>query len=330
MGDRHDCLAWHERYIASSAWLLASFHSCMLAACHESIAASLQLQSLPFPPSAIATDLNIGQPQFQTSLRQLAGMSDGERIWKLWQHVRKHKPLIQCITNYVSTVCAPELAGHSLAQRGVDKWMCWQDIMANVLLAAGASPAMVHSAAEVEDFSPLTSALLINVGTLTPDWVEGMTLAGAVACMHAMCSCDSIMNLRSVHVQPRLRRNMASLGCSIPLPPAQLPTELRHDHHNAIDVMLPCSRCADRGWSSQAISKLVKLQPAVIRGNASEIMAVAGSGTLTRGVDSTAAVTDAASSAQQLALGASCVVAVSGATDLVQACSGSMSTLCCL
>ena len=40
--------------------------------------------------------------------------------WELWQKVRSEKPLIQCITNFVS-----------------------MDFMANTLLAAGASPAMV-------------------------------------------------------------------------------------------------------------------------------------------------------------------------------------------
>ena len=60
--------------------------------------------------------------------------------------------------------------------------------MANVLLASGASPAMVHSINEAEDFSPLISALLINVGTLTPDWVEGMSLAGARPCIMSSAS----------------------------------------------------------------------------------------------------------------------------------------------
>lgn len=43
--------------------------------------------------------------------------------------VIQKRPLVQCITNFVS-----------------------MDLMANVLLAAGASPAMAHSLDEVEDF----------------------------------------------------------------------------------------------------------------------------------------------------------------------------------
>ena len=35
-----------------------------------------------------------------------------------------------------------------------------------------------HSAQEVEDFVKIASALLVNVGTLTSDWTNGMMLAG--------------------------------------------------------------------------------------------------------------------------------------------------------
>ena len=35
-----------------------------------------------------------------------------------------------------------------------------------------------HSAQEVEDFVKIASALLVNVGTLTSDWTDGMMLAG--------------------------------------------------------------------------------------------------------------------------------------------------------
>ena len=35
----------------------------------------------------------------------------------------------------------------------------------------------VHCAQEAADFQKIASALLINVGTLSPDWVEGMQLS---------------------------------------------------------------------------------------------------------------------------------------------------------
>ena len=39
----------------------------------------------------------------------------------------------------------------------------------------------VHSKEEVEDFMKIASALLVNVGTLSPAWVESMHLAAAAA-----------------------------------------------------------------------------------------------------------------------------------------------------
>ena len=62
----------------------------------------------------------------------------------------------------------------------------------------------------------------------------------------------------------------------------------------------------------------MKLKPTVIRGNASEIMAVAGAaGATTKGVDSTAEAEDALEAGKQLAREAGCVVAITGAVDLV-------------
>jgi hypothetical protein len=43
--------------------------------------------------------------------------------------------------------------------------------------AAGASPAMVHSGEEVDEFMQIASALSVNIGTLSPAWVEGMRKA---------------------------------------------------------------------------------------------------------------------------------------------------------
>lgn len=68
----------------------------------------------------------------------------------------------------------------------------------------------------------------------------------------------------------------------------------------------------------QTIVSLLKLKPTLIRGNASEIMAVAGAtGAVTRGVDSTALPSDALESGKQLAKKYECIVGISGAEDLV-------------
>lgn len=50
-------------------------------------------------------------------------------------------------------------------------------VSANVLLALGASPAMVHAAEEVEDFVAISDALAVNIGTLSPAWVAAMRAA---------------------------------------------------------------------------------------------------------------------------------------------------------
>lgn len=57
--------------------------------------------------------------------------------------------------------------------------------------------------------------------------------------------------------------------------------------------------------------------PQVIRGNASEIMALAGAAVKTKGVDSSAAAHDAGKAAVDLARSFNCVVVVSGAVDLI-------------
>lgn len=72
--------------------------------------------------------------------------------------VREQRPLVQCLTNYVS-----------------------MDVAANVLLAAGASPAMVHTEEEAGEFAGLADAVYVNIGTLSPPWVQGMRAAVGAA-----------------------------------------------------------------------------------------------------------------------------------------------------
>jgi len=51
------------------------------------------------------------------------------------------------------------------------------NITANALLSIGASPVMAHALEEVEDMVRLSSAVVINIGTLSPAWVEAMKKA---------------------------------------------------------------------------------------------------------------------------------------------------------
>lgn len=62
---------------------------------------------------------------------------------------------------------------------------------------------------------------------------------------------------------------------------------------------------------------LLALNPAVIRGNASEIIRLSGGASSSRGVDSTAQTESAVDAAQLLALKTGAIVAVTGATDYV-------------
>ncbi len=62
---------------------------------------------------------------------------------------------------------------------------------------------------------------------------------------------------------------------------------------------------------------LAQTAPTIIRGNASEIMAVAGSMVKTKGVDSSATSSDAESAALSLARAYRCTVVVSGEVDLI-------------
>jgi hydroxyethylthiazole kinase len=72
--------------------------------------------------------------------------------------LREQKPLVHQITNYVV-----------------------MNETANATLALGALPVMAHAREEVEEMVGLASALVINIGTLSPHWVDAMLAAGRAA-----------------------------------------------------------------------------------------------------------------------------------------------------
>ena len=72
--------------------------------------------------------------------------------------LRERKPLVHQITNYVV-----------------------MNETANATLALGALPVMAHAREEVEQMVQLAGALVINIGTLSPDWVEAMVAAAKAA-----------------------------------------------------------------------------------------------------------------------------------------------------
>jgi len=72
--------------------------------------------------------------------------------------VRRNAPLIHNITNFVV-----------------------MNVTANALLAIGASPVMAHAPEEVMELAQLAGALVLNIGTLTREWVPTMIMAGQAA-----------------------------------------------------------------------------------------------------------------------------------------------------
>jgi hydroxyethylthiazole kinase len=161
--------------------------------------------------------------------------------------LRAAAPLVHNVTNYVS-----------------------MDVVANTLLAVGASPLMAHSVEEVEDIVAIASALAINIGTLDEAWVEAMEMAAE----------------RAVELRKPWVLDPVGVGAT--------------PYRNA------------------TAEALARARPTVVRGNASEILALAGvAGAGTKGVDSTRASSDAREVARTLAVELGCVVAVTGAVDYV-------------
>jgi len=79
-------------------------------------------------------------------------------VARLVAAMREQSPLVHCLTNSVV-----------------------RQITADVLLAAGAAPAMVDHPGEAGDFAAIASGVLINVGNPTSEQVEGMHAAIASA-----------------------------------------------------------------------------------------------------------------------------------------------------
>ncbi len=161
--------------------------------------------------------------------------------------MRAARPLVHNITNYVA-----------------------MNFSANVLLAQGASPAMVHAPDEVEEFVAISSSLVVNIGTLDERWVRSMLLAATKA---------------------------SSLGKPWVLDPVGV---------GATTFRL------------KTCQSLLALKPSIVRGNAAEIMTLAGAEAVAaKGVDSLAGSSDAVEAARRLAKSTGGVVVVSGATDFV-------------
>lgn len=174
-------------------------------------------------------------------------MMNHTELFAVIERVRETGPLVHNITNYVV-----------------------MNNTANALLAFGASPAMVHSVDEVEEFAAISSALVVNIGTLSSEWIAGMRLAALTA--------------------GRLGKPW---------------------------VIDPVGAGATR-LRTRTAEDLIALGPTVIRGNASEVLAVSGDvKSAGKGVDSLHESHEAAGPAAAIARARGLVVAITGAVDVV-------------
>ena len=162
--------------------------------------------------------------------------------------LRASNPLIQCITNTVV-----------------------QQFSANVLLAIGASPAMLDHDADAAQFTHIASGLLVNFGTATNQ---------------QFLAADAAIDAANEDSKPWVL-DPVSIG--------------------AVD------------FRTTRIRRAAASGPTAIRGNASEIAALAGTGLGGRGVESTDEVDAVIPAAVELARATGAIVAVSGPRDAVVA-----------
>ena len=182
------------------------------------------------------------RPRLKMTISMLSGNSAAQMLTLL----RTHRPLVHCLTNEVV-----------------------QEITANVLLAAGASPAMVVAEEEAGYFASISGGILINIGTPYP------------ARLHAMhAAVDAAIEAK----RPWVLDPVAAGG--IP-------------------------------WRDDVINTFLEKRPTVIRGNASEILALSGEKKGGKGVDSTNGSDEALEAAKRLALTRQVIVAVTGETDYI-------------
>ena len=170
------------------------------------------------------------------------------------ENVRATVPLVHCITNYVTV-----------------------NDCANALLACGGSPIMSDEPADVADITTICGGLVLNIGTLNQQTIEGMRVAGARA---------------------------AELGHPI--------------------VLDPVGAGASALRTLTASNLLDELPITVVRGNMSEVKALAGAASATRGVDvnphdvvTEENLAESVAFARAFAREADAIAAITGAIDIV-------------
>lgn len=168
------------------------------------------------------------------------------QIVTAWHNLQAQQPLVHYISNSVAANYA-----------------------ANVVLACGASPALIDNPYEAESFMQIAGGLNINLGTPTEQQVAAMHIAVKTA----------------------------------------------HDL-NKPWVLDPVGYGAVLAWRSKIIDELLEYKPTIIRGNGSEISALVGQQTASKGVDSTLSSAAVYQQAQVLLQHSECI-AISGESDFI-------------
>lgn len=170
-----------------------------------------------------------------------------KEIAKLLKEVKNKKPLVHHITNYVTV-----------------------NDCANITLALGASPVMADDIEEAADMASVSSALVINIGTLNKRTIESMLSAGKKA---------------------------NEKGIPVVLDPVGIgATDLR----------------------TKTAEKLIsEIKFSVIKGNMSEIKAIAGIKGKIKGVDSEDSEAGGEKIAKDLSSKLNCIIAITGEKDIV-------------
>lgn len=169
-----------------------------------------------------------------------------QQVIDAWTELKTQQPLIHIMTNSVAN-----------------------NYVANVLLAAGASPAMIDNPFEAESFASIASAINLNLGTPTSEQMQAMHIAAQTA-----QRLGKIWVLDPVGYGPILK------------------------------------------WRSEMTDALLQFQPSVIRGNASEIGALAGNQIQSKGVDTTVSSESVYRQASSLFEHTECI-AISGESDFI-------------
>ena len=168
-------------------------------------------------------------------------------IYEMLNEIRAKQPIVHHMTNWVTI------------------FNCAQAVK-----SIGASPVMAHALEEAAEMTSISSALVLNIGTLTKKFIESMLISTKTA------------------------------------------------NKNKIPIVLDvCGAGASSLRNSSCSELITKRRIDIIKGNASEIAAVAGYNVKTKGVDSSDVEYSLSDIALNLSEKTSSVVVITGKTDYV-------------